>query len=87
MQPQPGDSILLDPLVPDEYENMIFEARAPQSVSEIEWFVDGASVGKAEAPDFRLLWKPSVGKHQVEAVYQNERVHADIEVVAPELGF
>jgi len=87
MQPQSGDSILLDPLVPDEYENMIFEARAARSVTTIEWLVDGVSIGTADAPDFRKVWKPEPGTHQVEAVQGAERVRATIEVVKPDLGF
>lgn len=87
MQPQPGDSILLDPLVPDEYENMIFEARAARSVTTIEWFVDGVSLGTADAPDFRKLWKPEPGMHRVEARQGTEKVTVNIEVVKPDVGF
>ena len=66
-RPQPNDSFRLDPLIPDEQEKIIFEAHASPDITAITWYVDGAKVGTAKAPDFRYAWKPSLGTFDVEA--------------------
>ncbi len=64
-RPGPGDSFKLDPLIPNEHEKVIFEARASDDVRTAQWTVDGTAVGVAKAPDFRFEWAPSAGQHVV----------------------
>ncbi|MFA6458506.1 MAG: penicillin-binding protein 1C [Patescibacteria group bacterium] len=66
-KPNIHDSFELDPLVPDTDEKIIFEARAAADVSSVEWFIDGASIGTALAPDYRTEWQPKVGQHTATA--------------------
>ncbi len=42
-KPHDGDSFELDPLVPNESEKITLETEASQSISSVEWFVDGKS--------------------------------------------
>lgn len=64
-KPHPNDSFLLDPLIPDENEKITFEARGPTGLKTAAWFVDGMSIGTANAPDFRMEWQPIAGSHTV----------------------
>lgn len=64
-KPNSGDSFKLDPLIPNENEMIILEARAKSGVQTLTWFVDGEAVGTAKAPNFRMKWLPQVGKHQI----------------------
>ncbi|OIO53291.1 penicillin-binding protein 1C [Candidatus Peregrinibacteria bacterium CG1_02_54_53] len=65
--PQPNESYLLDPLIPDNQELVIFEAHASSDIQTIDWYVDGEKVGTAKAPDFRMKWKPEPGEITVTA--------------------
>ncbi len=66
-QPQTGDSFLLDPLIPDNDELLILEARSSGGIRELVWLIDGRSIGSAPAPDFRMRWQPEPGAHRIEA--------------------
>jgi penicillin-binding protein 1C len=66
--PREGDGYLLDPLIPQEHQKVIFTARAEVPVERIRWIVNGREVGTASPPDFRFEWSPSPGAAQVEAV-------------------
>jgi penicillin-binding protein 1C len=66
-QPQPGDSYLLDPLIPDENEQITLEARAGTAIHTVEWLVDDVLVGTGTAPDFRIRWRPIAGVHRIVA--------------------
>ena len=66
-QPQTGDSFLLDPLIPDNDEFLILEARSSGGIRELVWLIDGRSIGSAPAPDFRMRWQPEPGAHRIEA--------------------
>jgi penicillin-binding protein 1C len=68
LAPQPNDSFLLDPLIPDSEELVIFKAQASDDVRSIEWYVNGAKVGTGLAPSFRYEWKPGIGKFEVKAM-------------------
>jgi penicillin-binding protein 1C len=65
-RPHDGDSFRLDPLIPDEHEKIILEARGPAGIDIAEWYVDGVSIGKASGPDFHMEWKQVPGSHSVE---------------------
>lgn len=80
-QPQPGESYLLDPLIPDAQELIIFEAHAASDIRTVDWFVDGKKVGWANAPDFRIKWKPQTGSFIVEVRTGSLSEQKRIEVV------
>lgn len=80
VRPGPGTSFLLDPLIPDTDENIIFEARATSDLRTIRWSVDGVEVGEGSAPDFRLKWRPVIGRHEIEAETGSVRDSVWIEV-------
>jgi penicillin-binding protein 1C len=67
LSPQPNDSFQLDPLIPDDHEKVIFRAQASLGVESVDWYVNGAKVGTAQAPAFRYEWSPSAGRFTVEA--------------------
>jgi penicillin-binding protein 1C len=64
-KPNPGDSFLLDPLVPDESEKIVFEAETNNQIAAIDWLIDGEKVGTGHAPSYRIEWSPTVGSHEI----------------------
>lgn len=80
VRPGPKASFLLDPLIPDEDEQIIFEARATPEIRRIRWLVDGQHVGEGSAPDFRFKWRPAIGWHLIEAGTGSLRDSVRIEV-------
>jgi len=80
-QPQPNESYLLDPLIPDAQELLIFEAHASSDIRTLDWYVDGEKVGTAQAPDFRMKWKPQSGSFGVKARAGSFSDQTRIEVV------
>jgi penicillin-binding protein 1C len=68
VRPEQFDSYETDPMVPNESEHIIFEARASDDVEEVEWLVDGKKVGVGDKPDYRYSWLPELGTHTVQAV-------------------
>ncbi len=66
-RPHDGDSILLDPLIPDDREMIRFTAQAPTGIESVEWIVDGRTIGSASSPFFTLEWHPLVGRHSIQA--------------------
>lgn len=79
--PNQGDSIQLDPMIPDENEKIILTASASDNISEVEWLVDGNSIGVGTAPSFRLEWQPSKGIHQITARGNGVESKVAIEVI------
>ncbi|MDP3976023.1 MAG: penicillin-binding protein 1C [bacterium] len=79
-KPNPGDSYQLDPLVPDEREQLIFSAEASPEVSEVQWFVDDELIGTASRPNFRLKWAPRPGRFTVKAQAETLTKELQIEV-------
>lgn len=71
--PHVRDHFLLDPLIPNESEHIIFEAVAAPLVRSVEWRVDGRSVGEGIGLTFRYAWKPTIGTHTIEAITGNAR--------------
>lgn len=67
VRPAPRASYLMDPLIPDEHENIIFEARAPVGIEKLDWYVNGKKAGQGSAPDFRMKWSPALGSFTVQA--------------------
>lgn len=65
-RPAERASFLLDPLIPDESERIVFEARADASIRALSWYVDGVRVGEGTAPNFRFSWQPKVGSFTVD---------------------
>ena len=82
-KPHPGDSFLLDPLIPDEHEKIISEAQAPSEISTAEWFVDGISIGTAKVPDFRKEWQPIAGTHTLTIRSGEFKNYLQISVIEP----
>jgi membrane carboxypeptidase/penicillin-binding protein PbpC len=74
-------SFLLDPLVPDESEHIILEARASLGVQTVEWLVDGKKIGTALAPDFRMKWKPVPGNHEISVTNGSQTSRVRIEIL------
>lgn len=79
-RPAANASYLLDPLIPDENEHIIFEARADTGIQTLSWFVDDQKVGEGTAPDFRFSWQPSVGLFTVKAGTGSLKVSVQFEV-------
>lgn len=80
-RPQPNESYLLDPLIPDVQEQIIFEAHASSDIRMVDWYVNGEKAGTGKAPDFRLRWKPETGIHTVEVRSGALRTAVRLEVV------
>lgn len=79
-RPAPEASYRLDPLVPDEQELIIFEARADEAIGVLPWFVNGEKVGEGTAPNFRFGWKPSPGSFIVQTGTGSHRTGVRIEI-------
>ena len=67
IKPGKNDSFMLDPLIPDESEGIIFQAQAGSQIQKIDWIVDNQKVGEGLPPAFRFKWNPIPGKFTVEA--------------------
>ncbi|MDD5740342.1 MAG: penicillin-binding transpeptidase domain-containing protein, partial [Candidatus Peribacteraceae bacterium] len=80
-QPQPSESYLLDPLVPDTQELIIFTAHASADIQTVDWYVDDKKVGTAKAPDFRFKWQPQSGTHVLSARTDGKETHSSFEVL------
>ncbi len=85
-QPQAGDAFLLDPLVPDAHEAVIFEAQASDDIRTVTWFINGVPYKDAVAPDFRAEWTPKPGRFVIEAAGGNLRKTVMIDVSAGPAG-
>jgi penicillin-binding protein 1C len=59
--PTEGARFVVDPLAPERQE-IVFEARGGASSSEIEFVLDGRSLGKRPVPH-RLAWRLALGEH------------------------
>lgn len=79
-QPYAGDSFQLDPLVPDEHEQIIFEAQG--NAETVDWLVDDEPVGQGTGADYRLMWKPKIGQHKITVQTENSSDEIWIEVIA-----
>lgn len=64
-RPAKNASYLLDPLIPDESEAIVFEAVADESVKKLTWLVNGVAVGEGTQPNFRFKWRPKPGTFEV----------------------
>ncbi len=80
-KPNPSDYFLLDPLVPDENENIIFQASASDDIEEVEWYVNDEKVGEGLPPLYRFEWQPEVGDYTVKAVSGNIEKEVMIKVI------
>lgn len=65
--PLDNASFYLDPLIPDDKEQIIFEALSSKPLPSISWYVDGEFIGEGKSPNFRLRWTPIVGEHSIRA--------------------
>lgn len=65
--PSPHESFLLDPLIPNEDEKIIFTATAGNEIEQIEWFINQEKVCDTQGPSFRCEWSPKKGKFIVRA--------------------
>ncbi len=79
-KPYHTDSFKLDPLVPDQNEKIIFEARA--SVENVDWYVDDEWVGQGSEPDYSFEWKPEKGSHKITVKTQEHSDEIRIEIIS-----
>lgn len=79
-RPSPNASYLLDPLIPDESEMIVFEAATEQGLEKLSWFVNGVKVGEGGKPNYRYKWRPSVGEFEVSAGTGASRRSVRIEI-------
>ena len=78
-RPAQGAGYRLDPLIPDESEQIILEAQA--DAESIVWSVDGVRVGEGSRPNFRMKWKPTEGTHRISAEVNGQSDSVTIEVI------
>ncbi len=83
ISPADSASFLLDPLIPMSRQLVTLEASADQTVQSLEWFIDGKSIGTAQAPDFHRTWEPKVGAFKIEAIAGDLHETVNIEVQKP----
>jgi penicillin-binding protein 1C len=79
-RPSPQASYVMDPLVPDEQEMIVFEARAPNGTRTLPWYVNGLKVGEGKAPDYRFKWLPRPGDFTIETGSGSLRNAVHIEI-------
>ncbi len=79
-RPAENAMYLLDPLIPDVHELIVFEAVADESIEKLSWFVNGTKVGEGTKPDFRIKWKPETGSFIVKAGFESLQSSVHIEV-------
>ncbi|HEV3214942.1 MAG TPA: penicillin-binding protein 1C [Vicinamibacterales bacterium] len=70
--PPPGAIYLIDPTLRREFQTLSLRALVDQNGGQIEWTIDGRSVGRA-APDTPLAWPLVPGSHRVQARDQRGR--------------
>jgi len=78
--PNNGETFLLDPMIPNENEKIIFSASASDDIEEIEWLINGKNIGTAPSPSFRLEWQPETGLHKISAEGNDEKSSISIQV-------
>jgi penicillin-binding protein 1C len=66
-RPHQGDSFRLDPLIPDENENVIFRAQAGFEIQSVDWYVNDKKVATSKRPNFSYSWKPEPGQWTIQA--------------------
>jgi penicillin-binding protein 1C len=79
-KPNKGESFLLDPMIPDENEKIILTASASDDIEEIEWYIDGKSIGTATPPSFHHEWQPEKGLHIITAKGKEEESRISITI-------
>lgn len=80
VRPTAQASFVLDPLIPDENEKILFEAQTSSAIEMINWYVDDKFVGTGRYPDFRFRWQPQEGWHIVQAGTGASAAQAHIEI-------
>lgn len=74
--PRDGAVLWVDPRQPPESSRLPLRAAAPSGSPEVDWRVDGASVGRGPA-DRPVLWSPArAGRHSVELWSEGQRIGA-----------
>ncbi|MDQ7065722.1 MAG: penicillin-binding protein 1C [candidate division KSB1 bacterium] len=63
--PDQGDIFKLDPTLPPAYQRIKLQARAPETVSQLEWYLDGRLIGRSSRPFF-LFWQLIPGRHELQ---------------------
>ncbi|MFH0838157.1 MAG: penicillin-binding protein 1C [Patescibacteria group bacterium] len=79
-KPNQGESFILDPMIPDENEKIIMTVSASDDITELEWFIDGKSIGTAKPPAFRLEYAPQKGRHRITARAKDTESNVTIEI-------
>lgn len=62
--PEDGSTFRLDPILRREYQTVLLRAVVPDGVREVEWRVDGRSLGRCPSP-FTQEWPLQPGVHTV----------------------
>ena len=78
--PYTGTTFLLDPLIPDSYEQIFFRAHTESEIQSVEWHVNGEKVGEGSAPDFSLAWPLRPGTFLIEAIANDQKDAVTIDV-------
>jgi membrane carboxypeptidase/penicillin-binding protein PbpC len=79
--PNQGESFLLDPMIPNGNEKIIFTASASDDIQEVEWYVGEELIGIGKTPSFRLEWQPVKGIHEITAKANGMESKVAIEVL------
>lgn len=78
--PADGTSVLLDPLIPDDSEQILLSALAPAEINDGTWYIDGKKISTAHQPNFLIRWKPELGSHTVQfsTASDDDSIHIEI---------
>ncbi len=66
-KPNTGETYLLDSMIPNKNEKIIFSASASDNINLIDWYVDNKLIGKSHSPVFRMEWEAKNGTHKITA--------------------
>ncbi len=85
--PSPGLQLASDPRIPDDLELFPLQLAEGSCDGVVEWFVDGASVGRSREIGGKLLWKLELGKHTAVAKVLCDAPSASATVETAEVHF
>lgn len=79
-RPHNGSSFLIDPLIPEDAQQLILQASASSGIRQIEWFVDDRPAGIGQSPDFIRRVPLVKGPHTIKARSSDDEAVAYINV-------
>lgn len=78
--PEDGATFRLDPILRREYQTLRLRAVVPDGVEQVEWLVDGRSLGRCPSPHTRD-WPLTPGRHTITLRTGTEEASVRIEVL------